>query len=267
VKGGVARCFGQAILYPVDALRTLAQTRDAKTLADVGAKALARGCLTTSSFALAMGALQFGVFASLRRAGCNPLLSSAAGASASCLVSVPQEVIKQRLVTGIYPSFRTAVTSIFNDEGLKGFYSAWRPTVLRNVPFVIITFTTMEYFKNHLIRRHNSEKCSTGTVDARREHKEKLSIGENVAIGMASALVAGIATNPVDVVKTRMMTQAASSAVPYKSALECVSAMLRNESPAAFYAGFPQRSVYMCGLWGITFAVNGWLHSRREDEQ
>jgi hypothetical protein len=44
LAGGCSRAFAQAVLYPVDALRTLAQTRDGRTLADVGTGALLKGC-------------------------------------------------------------------------------------------------------------------------------------------------------------------------------------------------------------------------------
>jgi len=62
IAGGVSRAIAQATLYPIDALRTLAQTRDGRTLADVGASALVRGCAQTSCFALFMGSIQFAVF-------------------------------------------------------------------------------------------------------------------------------------------------------------------------------------------------------------
>ena len=94
LAGGLSRSLAQALLYPVDALRTLAQTRDGKTLADVGVRSLVRGCAQTSSFALFTGGIQFGIFGAINpRLG--PLAASVAGAAGSCLVSVPQEVIKQ----------------------------------------------------------------------------------------------------------------------------------------------------------------------------
>ena len=128
LAGGLSRSLAQALLYPVDALRTLAQTRDGRTLADVGARSLVRGCAQTSSFALLTGGLQFGIFGAVSpRFG--PLAASVAGAAGSCLVSVPQEVIKQRLITGIYGSFREAFGEIYRTEGVRGFYSAWKPTV------------------------------------------------------------------------------------------------------------------------------------------
>ena len=136
VAGGVSRAMSQCVLYPVDALRTLAQTRDHRTLADVGVKTLFSGCVTTSSFALFIGSIQFGIFGATRNV-CGPVIASALGAAGSCVVSIPQEVVKQRLVTNIYSGFRDACTTIYKTEGIKGFYSAWAPTMGRNVPFVV----------------------------------------------------------------------------------------------------------------------------------
>ena len=257
LSGGGSRALAQAVLYPVDALRTLAQTRDHRTLADVGTKALVRGCFTTSSFALVQGAIQFGIFGIVKD-HCGPVVASALGAAGSCLVSVPQEVIKQRLVTGVYSSFRQAVATIYKTEGVVGFYSAWRPTVSRNVPFVITTFTTMDFMKKKLLQQRNKNSNSRAT---------ELTTVENLVIGMASALVGGVVTQPIDVVKTRMMTQAASKAVPYSSALDCVVTVLKTEGWQKLYAGFGQRSVYMCGLWGITFAMNGYMNQKLKEQE
>ena len=244
VAGGVGRSVAQMTLYPIDALRTLAQTRDGRTIADVGLSSLARGCISTSTFALFMGGIQFAVYEGCRK-NFGPLLSSAASAVSSCIVSVPQEVIKQRLVTGVYPSFREAVSTIYSTEGVRGFYSAWRPTMARNVPFVIATFVTMDYLKSRRLRE-------TGRQD--------LTLKENVVVGMSSALMACFATQPADVVKTRMMTQAASNMAPYKSAFDCLSSIIETEGPLTLYAGWKQRSVYLCSLWGITFAINGQVN-------
>jgi len=51
--GGLSRMVAQMILYPVDTLRTLAQTRaGAKTLADLGTGTLIRGCFVVSCITL-----------------------------------------------------------------------------------------------------------------------------------------------------------------------------------------------------------------------
>eukprot|EP00978_Attheya_sp_CCMP212_P008799 scaffold20692_cov78-Attheya_sp.AAC.2 len=74
LAGGAGRCLGQLLLYPVDALRTLAQTRDTKTLADLGTRVLVSGCATTSSFALLAGAIQFSIFGAPARR--SPVLAA-----------------------------------------------------------------------------------------------------------------------------------------------------------------------------------------------
>jgi solute carrier family 25 S-adenosylmethionine transporter 26 len=241
-------------LYPIDALRTLAQTRDGRALADVGTSALVRGAATTSTFALFMGAIQFAVFGVCRSYNVPVILSSALGAAASCVVSVPQEVIKQRLVTGVYGSFGDAVATIYKTEGIPGFYSAWKPTMSRNVPFVMTTFTTME-----LLRRQRFKNKPAGP--------KELSVAENMLIGMSSALVAGLVTQPMDTIKTRMITQAASTAAPYTSAFDCLRTILRSEGGIlTLYSGLKQRSTYMCLLWGMTFALNGKFRSMQRKE-
>lgn len=254
ISGGAGRAMAQALLYPVDALRTLAQTRDGRTLADVGVQALSKGCLQTSSVALLQGAIQFGIFGVVNERY-GPLVASALGAAGSCIVSVPQEVLKQRLVTGVYSRFREAVTTIYSTEGIRGFYSGWRPTVSRNVPFVVITFTTMHYMEQKILAKR------------KRDGPKTLTAKENMLIGIGSALVGVWATQPFDVIKTRMMTQAASKAVPYSSAFECFSMIVRSEGVRKLYNGVAQRSVYQAGLWGITFAVNGILRSRLKEEE
>ncbi|EED94682.1 predicted protein [Thalassiosira pseudonana CCMP1335] len=249
IAGGISRGLAQALLYPIDALRTLAQTRDGRTLADVGSQALLRGAAQTSSFALFTGALQFGIFGAVQPQY-GALVASACGAAGSCIVSVPQEVIKQRLVTGVYSSFREAIKSIWKNEGVLGFYSGWRPTMSRNVPFVVTTFTSRDLLRDRLLKWKELQ-----TNNGKTTLLVKVSAMENLAVGITSALIAGVVTQPIDVVKTRMMTQAASTATPYTSAVDCALTVVRTEGWRKLYSGFGQRSVYMCGLWGITFAM------------
>jgi solute carrier family 25 S-adenosylmethionine transporter 26 len=249
LAGGTSRALAQAALYPLDALRTLAQTRDGRTLADVGARTLLNGCFQTSTVALLTGAAQFGL-RGLFEPHFGPLASSALGAAGSCVFSVPQEVVKQRLVTGVYGSFRYAVSEIWRTEGAAGFYAGWRPTMSRNVPFVVATFASRDALQGAIAgyRRRRSGRDDVGDVT-------KTAVAEDVVVGIASALVACALTQPMDVVKTRMMTQAASMAVPYASALDCATSILRTEGWRRLYSGVGQRAVYMGGMWGVTFGL------------
>ena len=147
LAGGTGRTVGQLVMYPADALRTLAQTRaGARSLGELGAQTLISGAATTSLFAYLIGAVQFAIYGTVAPQ-LGTLAASVCGAIGSCIVSVPQEVVKQRLVTGIYPNFAAAVSHIWRNEGLRGFYTAWLPTVSRNVPFVVTTFVTFAWLE------------------------------------------------------------------------------------------------------------------------
>jgi len=260
LAGGASRGVAQFLLYPMDALRTLSQTRDGRTLADVGANALVRGCATTSSFAVLIGSIQFAIFGATRDT-VGPVVASALGAAGSCLVSIPQEVIKQRLVTGVYSSFRNAVATIWTTEGIAGFYSGWQPTVTRNVPFVVITFTSMDLLKRYRLdykrKQQQIDHGGDGDGNTRIIPPLTLSVQENLLIGIGSSLIGATCTHPVDVIKTRMMTQAASTAIPYSSTIDCVQTILKTEGISPLFSGFLQRSLYMGPLWAIQFAMNG----------
>ena len=75
--------------------------------------------------------------------------------------------------------------------------------------------------------------------------------------GLCASLSHALAT-PIDVVKTRLMTQAAVvGAVPYTGVVDCVSTMLRTEGPGIFLAGIRPRMAYMGPLWALQFGLNG----------
>lgn len=204
-------------------------------------------------FAFPTGAIQFTVFAGVKKYLTNivgnqgatgtavAMASSACASIASCAVGVPQEVLKQRLVTNIYPNFRTAVKTIMSTEGVKGFYTGWGPTVARNLPYVVITFTTFNHWKTQELKRRQSEGLDTAS---------------SLKFGMGSAVLGCIVTQPIDVVKTRMMTQAASNLIPYTSPFNCIADIIKTEGMGAFFAGFPPRVAYIAPLWAAQFMLN-----------
>jgi solute carrier family 25 oxoglutarate transporter 11 len=66
-------------------------------------------------------------------------------------------------------------------------------------------------------------------------------IGTHVAASFAAGFVAAVASNPIDVIKTRVMSmkmEAAGAAPPYSGALDCAMKTVRAEGPMALYKGF-----------------------------
>ncbi|PRP73550.1 hypothetical protein PROFUN_02559 [Planoprotostelium fungivorum] len=63
----------------------------------------------------------------------------------------------------------------------------------------------------------------------------------HVSASVIAAFVASVITNPMDVIKTRIMNQAKTAApgtVLYKSSLDCAVNILKHEGPLGFWKGF-----------------------------
>jgi solute carrier family 25 S-adenosylmethionine transporter 26 len=71
------------------------------------------------------------------------------------------------------------VRTLATTEGLAGFYTGWLPTVSRNVPFVVITFSTFAALQQALLRRRPHG----------RESETRLTFVENLCVGISSAQV------------------------------------------------------------------------------
>ncbi|CAI0467783.1 unnamed protein product [Linum tenue] len=65
-------------------------------------------------------------------------------------------------------------------------------------------------------------------------------LGTHVTASFAAGFVASVASNPVDVIKTRVMNMSveAGKAAPYSGALDCAIKTVRAEGPMALYKGF-----------------------------
>ena len=207
VAGGTARALSQFVTYPMDALRTISQTRKgAKTLAELGVQKLVAGSLSTSLFAFPLGAVQFTVFGTVKKVLSSlvgrtaqqiqgsgtafdtavAITSSACASLASCAVGVPQEVLKQRLVTNIYPNFGTAVRTIWKTDGITGFYQGWGPTVARNLPYIVITFTTFNHWKTQELKKRRA--ATAGGDEEKKDTTKILDTKTALRFGMVRIL-------------------------------------------------------------------------------
>lgn len=115
---------------------------------------------------------------------------------------------------------------IWKDDGFRGMYRGLGPMLLGYIPtwavYMSVYDNSKEFFYGHM------------------ENKWLSRISASVTAGACSTL----ATNPIWVIKTRLMSQVSSRAMEehkppwhYKSTLDAFSKMYRNEGLAAFYSG------------------------------
>lgn len=82
---------------------------------------------------------------------------------------------------------------ILKKDGILGLYAGYSATLLRNLPAGILSYSSFEYLKGYVLGK-------TG-----KGHLEPV---ESVLCGALAGAISASITTPLDVVKTRLMTQA-----------------------------------------------------------
>lgn len=155
-----------------------------------------------------------------------------AAETASCLIYVPVDVVKERLqvqrrllngreIPGSLPMYRGtwhALSTIARQEGLRGVYRGYGATLLSFGPFSAFYFVFYETFKGWGLRHLRLDKAET------------LPFHMTLASAASAGALASLITNPMDLVRLRLQVQRGSSLPPLTPAL--------HSSPAPF-ASFP----------------------------
>ena len=156
----------------------------------------------------------------------NGIISAAAGAVAGLVAGIavcPLDVVKTRLqIQGSYHGLGSGlganlgvidtVKSIYQESGFKGFYSGLSPLLIGYLPSWAIYFYV---YKRALQRWEESYVLSA----------------------MAAGTCSTIATNPLWMIKTRLMAQNKQTSYHYKGFTDAVSSVYKGEGIRAFYKG------------------------------
>eukprot|EP01135_Chromosphaera_perkinsii_P012111 Nk52_evm49s2579 gene=Nk52_evmTU49s2579 len=207
MAGGAAGTCVDTALFPLDTLKTRLQAAEGFRKAG-GFRGVYKGLSSAVAGSAPGAALFFGTYESTKvtleavfgdgekskRSRASPYIHMTAaslGEVMACLVRVPTEIVKQRLQTGQYKSFGTAIRSISSTEGIAGFYRGFFSTILREIPFSLIQFPLWEYSKT---------VWSDVLKGGRPTDPWEGAICGSVCGGFAAAV-----TTPLDVAKTRIM--------------------------------------------------------------
>ncbi|XP_024399995.1 uncharacterized protein [Physcomitrium patens] len=163
-----------------------------------------------------------------------PLLAAAVGNVAASVVRVPPEVIKQRVQAGIYRDIFQATRAVWATEGLPGFYCGYSMQVARDIPYSALQFMTFEYLKKRYSHRENLHM----------DQKNSKRLVHDLCIGALAGAVACTLTTPLDVAKTRVMTQNPSDPLVYMGLQATLQKIWLEEGIAGFGRGMVPRVLY-----------------------
>ncbi|KAI0262961.1 mitochondrial carrier [Gloeopeniophorella convolvens] len=153
------------------------------------------------------------------------ILAASVAATLGSAIANPTDLVKVRMQAHYpaggapYRSARHAFASVWREGGLRALYRGTDATTLRGVVLSASQISAYDQLKQAL--------------KARGVMREGLPL--HFAASMFAGFICSVTSNPVDVVKVRVMNDKERR---YKSVLDCVRVMLRQEGPLAFYKGF-----------------------------
>ena len=219
VAGSVSTMIGDIALHPIDCIKTLQQSNEGaglsllgaskKIMADSGPGGFYSGLGTYVSADGAAGALKFATYEALKQwvgdripeeyAGAALFGCAAAAYVASSVVLIPGELIKQRLQMGMVDSVGGAISSIWKTEGIRGFFAGSSGVWIRDVPYTMLELGIYDNVKALCLKlrkaRSGEEDCTPTQAD------------EIIAAAISGGIT-GYLTNPLDLVKTKLMVNA-----------------------------------------------------------
>ncbi|CAN8069731.1 unnamed protein product [Agarophyton chilense] len=247
LAGAIARGVAQTILHPVDVMRTRLQARNINT--PWRPSVFVKGVIPQIVLAIPAGALQFLAFESAKEklqtlipdenlSQTRILLAGAAGALVAATCRIPQEVLKQPLQAEIYPNVFVALRETVGKSGIGALYKGSVATISRDIPWNALSFMF-----------HGQGKKLFKSWKGREPAND-----ENLAVAGVAGALAAILLTPIDVVKTRIMTQRVGSTA-YSGVIGTLQKIVREEGAATLMKGVIPRIVFLAPLAGITFSV------------
>lgn len=254
--GGIAGAFTYVCLHPLDTIKTKLQTKGASemyrnTLDAVVKTFQSRGILgfysgisavvvgSTASSAVYFGTCEFGksVLSGVEDfpAVLIPPTAGAMGNVVSSAIMVPKELITQRMQAGAKGRSWDVLLRILEKDGVLGLYAGYSATLLRNLPAGVLSYSSFEYLKAAVLSR------------TKQANLEPL---QSVCCGALAGAISASLTTPLDVVKTRLMTQVHSeatskaAAVVYGGVAATVKQILKEEGMVGFTRGMGPRVVH-----------------------
>jgi len=270
IAGAIASMIGDASMHPIDCIKTLQQSNAGAGLnmisaskqiwkeSGIGGFYFGMGTYVTTDGCA--GALKFATYEALKvwfddkipEENMPYALFGFAAVSflASSVVLVPGELIKQRLQVGQISSVSSGIRSIWNNEGILGFFAGYSAVCLRDVPYTMLELGIYDNLKSlylnlkHKRRRPNSESG---------ERQGITQMDEIVAAAITGG-IAGYLTSPLDNIKTKLMLQA-TDAQMYSGFMDCARQMIRANGVASLFQGAAARVAWLVPFTAIYLPV------------
>jgi len=181
-------------------------------------------------------------------------------------LKTPSEHYKQQFQSGNYTSLSKFLKEYYGNGGFSLFWKGSSVFLLRDVLFNITRFALLEDFQHNYQR--NSKRRVTYEEDFNRLSPlgQKKAMIQNFQIytwcNIMATVPAAVLTTPLDVVKTRVMTQPSFSP---EGAWRVMKDIIKEEGWSALFRGAGLRCFYVCGMISISTSLSFYLNMNLDD--
>jgi len=195
----------------------------------------------------------------------NSILSGFAAGFAGNTLTNPIWLVKTRMQLladssagqRVYTSYRHCIKSIFEEEGIAGFYKGITASYW-GCAEGCIQFVLYEKIKTNRLAVKNEKRAAAGLKPVK--ELSKLEYFTTAAIGKS---IAAISTYPHEVARTRLREQARSGVFKYKGMWQTLGIIGKEEGRKGLYAGMGTHLLKVVPNSAIMFLtyeiVNSWL--------
>jgi solute carrier family 25 protein 38 len=150
---------------------------------------------------------------------------------------MPVTVIKVRYESDLYAykSLSSATSSIYKSEGLRGFFTGFGATAVRDAPYAGLYVVFYESSKSYLSRLFSPPAQNPAETGPASLTLHPATI--NATSGVLAAAAATAITNPFDAVKTRLQLMPGK----YSNMINATRLMIREDGLRGFFDGLGLR--------------------------
>lgn len=221
LAGAVATMIGDAMMHPIDCIKTVQQSDEGYGLNMIqvgkqifqsdGLKGFYSGLGTYVLSDGGAGALKFAAYEALKSYTTSNIPEEYQGSAlfgcaalafiASSIIIVPGELLKQRLQMGQISSVYQGITNILKTEGFFGLFKGYSGVCLRDVPYTMLELGIYDNLKNAYLKHK-----TRGQIDG--DNAKITQLDEIIAAAITGGFT-GFLTAPLDTIKTKIMVDEA----------------------------------------------------------
>lgn len=255
--GALATILGVATMFPIDTIKTLQQSDEGMGLSFLGASknifmangvgGFYHGLGSSSTAEGCAGGIKFSTYEILKKWMSPPRVPSEHYGTAifvcaalsfvtASVVIVPGELIKQRLQMGHISSISNGIANIWTMDGPRGFFRGYTSVCMRDIPYTMLELGIYDNMKTFLLgrRRRGGEEEGANQFRGGGEGEEdtRLYAWEEICAAALSGGITAFLTNPLDMIKTRLMVNAKE----YSGFRDCLRKTIMNKNNSGGFA-------------------------------